>query len=61
MESKDGRIDDGSAFEGLGGDTAEFRFAELPVKRRAADAVVKALLLGDSQDGMPDGPNTLMV
>ncbi|HDR9486837.1 TPA: hypothetical protein QDC20_007167 [Burkholderia aenigmatica] len=45
----------------LGGDAAEFRFAELPVKRKPADAVVKALLLGDSQDGMPDGPNTLMV
>lgn len=45
----------------LGGDAAEYRFAELPVKRKPADAVVKALLLGDSQDGMPDGPNTLMV
>ncbi|OXI83585.1 hypothetical protein CFB40_21075 [Burkholderia sp. AU31652] len=45
----------------LGGDAAEFRFAELPVKRKPADAVVKALLLGDSQDGMPDGPNTLVV
>lgn len=45
----------------LGGDAAEYRFAELPVKRKPTDAVVKALLLGDSQDGMPDGPNTLMV
>ncbi|WP_412527512.1 hypothetical protein [Burkholderia lata] len=33
-------------------DVAAFRFAELPVKRKPADAVVKALLLGESQDGM---------
>ncbi|MDN7932297.1 hypothetical protein QZM52_13495 [Burkholderia metallica] len=45
----------------LGGDAAEFRFAELPVKRKPADATVKAWLLGDSQDGMPDGPKTLAV
>ncbi|MCA8253201.1 hypothetical protein LGM89_08000 [Burkholderia sp. AU31624] len=42
-------------------DAAAFRFAELPVKRKPADAVVKALLLGESQDGVPDGPNTLAV
>lgn len=45
----------------FGHDAAAFRFAELPVKRKPADAVVKALLLGESQDGMPDGPNTLAV
>ncbi|UVE67581.1 hypothetical protein L2Y90_25985 [Burkholderia pyrrocinia] len=42
-------------------DAAAFRFAELPVKRKPADAVVKALLLGESQDGVPEGPNTLAV
>lgn len=42
-------------------DAAAFRFAELPVKRKQADAVVRALLLGESQDGVPDGPNTLVV
>ncbi|HDR9505337.1 hypothetical protein C5615_01915 [Burkholderia cepacia] len=42
-------------------DAAAFRFAELPVKRKPADAVVKALLLGASQDGVPEGPNTLAV
>ncbi|MGT0197382.1 hypothetical protein ACVHYJ_35795 [Burkholderia pyrrocinia] len=42
-------------------DAAAFRFAELPVKRKPADAVVKAWLLGESQDGVPDGPNTLAV
>ncbi|WP_244130636.1 hypothetical protein [Burkholderia pyrrocinia] len=42
-------------------DAAAFRFAELPVKRKSADAVVKALLLGESQDGVPDGPNMLAV
>ncbi|WP_175943396.1 hypothetical protein [Burkholderia pyrrocinia] len=42
-------------------DAAAFRFAELPVKRKPADAVVKALLLGESQDGVPEGPNTLTV
>ncbi|WP_419687639.1 hypothetical protein ACN22W_26240 [Burkholderia theae] len=42
-------------------DAAAFRFAELPVKRKPDDAVVKALLLGESQDGVPDGPNTLVV
>ncbi|MCU9955956.1 hypothetical protein OEJ37_21575 [Burkholderia sp. BKH01] len=42
-------------------DAAAFRFAELPVKRKPADAVVKALLLGGSQDGVPEGPNTLAV
>jgi len=35
----------------FGDDAAAFRFAELPVKRKPADAVVKALLLGESQDG----------
>ncbi|WP_236654983.1 hypothetical protein [Burkholderia pyrrocinia] len=40
---------------------AAFRFAELPVKRKPADSVVKALLLGESQDGVPEGPNTLAV
>ncbi|MBN3768918.1 hypothetical protein [Burkholderia sp. Se-20378] len=45
----------------LGDDAMEFRFAKLPVKRKPADAVVRALLLGDSQDGMPDGPNMLAV
>ncbi|UTV58203.1 hypothetical protein [Burkholderia arboris] len=42
-------------------DAAAYRFAELPVKRKPADAVVKALLLGESQDGVPEGPNTLAV
>jgi len=42
-------------------DAAAFRFAELPVKRKPADVVVKALLLGESQDGVPEGPNTLAV
>ncbi|KAB0659934.1 hypothetical protein [Burkholderia diffusa] len=42
-------------------DAAAFRFAELPVKRQPADGVVKAWLLGESQDGVPDGPNTLAV
>ncbi|MBN3793597.1 hypothetical protein G3N99_01040 [Burkholderia sp. Ac-20392] len=42
-------------------DAAAFRFAELPVKRKPADMVVKALLLGESQDGVPEGPNTLAV
>lgn len=42
-------------------DAAAFRFAELPVKRKPVDAVVKALLLGESQDGVPEGPNTLVV
>ncbi|WP_175024942.1 MULTISPECIES: hypothetical protein [Burkholderia] len=42
-------------------DAAAFRFAELPVKRKPTDAVVKALLLGESQDGVPEGPNTLVV
>ncbi|PXX25534.1 hypothetical protein NA66_102741 [Burkholderia pyrrocinia] len=45
----------------FGDDAAAFRFAELPVKRKPADAVVKALLLGGSQDGVPDGPDTLAV
>lgn len=45
----------------FGYDAAAFRFAELPVKRKPADAVVKALLLGESQDGTPEGPNTLAV
>jgi len=42
-------------------DAAAYRFAELPVKRKSADAVVNALLLGESQDGVPEGPNTLAV
>ncbi|WP_227792238.1 hypothetical protein [Burkholderia sp. BE17] len=42
-------------------DAAAYRFAELPVKRKPADAEVKALLLGDCQDGVPEGPNTLAV
>lgn len=42
-------------------DAAAFRFAELLVRRKPADAVVKALLLGESQDGVPEGPNTLAV
>lgn len=42
-------------------DAAAFRFAELPVKRQPADGVVKAWLLGESQDGVPDGPNMLAV
>ncbi|MEN8516060.1 hypothetical protein [Burkholderia sp. RS02] len=42
-------------------DAAAFRFAELPVKWKPTDAVVKALVLGGSQDGVPDGPNTLAV
>lgn len=45
----------------FGDDAAAFRFAELPVKRQPADGVVKALLLGESQDGVPPGPNTLAV
>ncbi|AFQ51407.1 hypothetical protein [Burkholderia cepacia] len=45
----------------FGDDAAAFRFAELPVKRQPADGVVKALLLGESQDGVPDGPGTLAV
>ena len=45
----------------FGDDAAAFRFAEVPVKRQPADGVVKALLLGESQDGVPDGPNTLAV
>ncbi len=45
----------------FGDDAAAFRFAELPVKRKPGDMVVKALLLGESQDGVPDGPNTLAV
>ncbi|WP_321847999.1 hypothetical protein [Burkholderia diffusa] len=45
----------------FGDDAAAFRFAELPVKRQPADGVVKAWLLGESQDGVPDGPNTLAV
>ena len=56
-------IFDGEAFstDVFADDAATFRFAELLVKRRLANAVVKALLLGESQDGMPDGPNTLAV
>ncbi|MGC3023905.1 hypothetical protein ACPUER_01930 [Burkholderia sp. DN3021] len=42
-------------------DAAAFWFAELPVKRTPADAMLKALLLGESQDGVPEGPNTLAV
>ncbi|WP_235212520.1 hypothetical protein [Burkholderia pyrrocinia] len=42
-------------------DAAAFRFAGLSVKRKLADAVVKASLLGESQDGVPEGPNTLAV
>ncbi|KFG96872.1 hypothetical protein GQ56_0112625 [Burkholderia paludis] len=42
-------------------DAMAFRFTELPVKRKPADAVVKALLLGHSQDGMPDAPSTMAV
>ncbi|RQR37587.1 hypothetical protein DIE23_05220 [Burkholderia sp. Bp9143] len=45
----------------FGDDAAAFRFAELPVKRQPADGAVKAWLLGESQDGVPDGPNTLAV
>ncbi len=45
----------------FGDDAAAFRFAELPVKRKPADAEVNALLLGKSQDGVPEGPNTLAV
>ncbi len=45
----------------FGDDAAAFRFAELPVKRQPSDGVVKAWLLGESQDGVPDGPNTLAV
>ena len=45
----------------FGDDAAAFRFAELPVKRQPADGVVKAWLFGESQDGVPDGPNTLAV
>lgn len=35
----------------FGDDAAAFRFAELPVKRKPADAVVKALLLGEARTG----------
>ncbi|HHT8994160.1 TPA: hypothetical protein ACT5B2_002200 [Burkholderia cenocepacia] len=42
-------------------DAAAFRFAELPVKRNPAEAVVKALLLRESQGGVPEGANTLAV
>ncbi|UOB58396.1 hypothetical protein MRS60_29960 [Burkholderia pyrrocinia] len=42
-------------------DAAAYRFAELPVKRKPADVAVKALLLGESQDGVPEGPRTLAV
>ncbi|MBR8075042.1 hypothetical protein [Burkholderia cenocepacia] len=42
-------------------DAATFWFAELLVKRRPADAVVKALLLGESQVGGQGGPDTLAV
>lgn len=45
----------------FGHDAAAFRFAELPVKRMPTDAMVKALLLGENQDGVPDGPSTLAV
>ena len=45
----------------FGDDAAAFRFAELPVKRQPADGEAKAWLLGESQDGVPDGPNTLAV
>ncbi|WP_175717374.1 hypothetical protein [Burkholderia anthina] len=47
--------------EVFGDDAAAFRFAALPVKRQPADGVVKAWLLGESQDGVPDGPDTLAV
>ncbi|WP_206514392.1 hypothetical protein [Burkholderia cenocepacia] len=42
-------------------DATVYRLAELPVKRKPADAVKKALLLGESQDGGWRGPNTLTV
>ncbi|WP_175045173.1 hypothetical protein [Burkholderia lata] len=42
-------------------DAAALRLAELPVKGKPADAVAKALLLGESQDGVPVAPNTLAV
>ncbi|MDR6497466.1 hypothetical protein J2785_000608 [Burkholderia ambifaria] len=42
-------------------DAAAYRFAELPVKRKPAGAVVKAFLLGESQDGVPEEPNKLVV
>lgn len=45
----------------FGDDAAAFRFAELPVKRQPTDGVAKAWLLGESQDGVPDGPDTLAV
>ncbi|WP_321948105.1 hypothetical protein [Burkholderia cenocepacia] len=38
-----------------------YRFAELPVSRKLADAVVKALLLGESYDRAPEGSNMLAV
>ncbi|WP_338641076.1 hypothetical protein [Burkholderia pyrrocinia] len=47
-------FDNGTVYTNVfGNDAAAFRFAELPVKRRPAGAVVKALLLGESQDGVP--------
>lgn len=41
-------------------DAAAYRFGELPVKRKPVDALAKALLLGESQDGAPEGSNTLV-
>ncbi|MBP0712600.1 hypothetical protein ABXK61_04705 [Burkholderia sola] len=41
-------------------DVAAYRFAELLVTWKPADAGVKALL-GESQEGVPEGPNTLVV
>ena len=54
-------IFDGEAFstDVFADDAATFRFAELLVKRRLANAVVKALLLGESQVGVPEGSNAL--
>ncbi|WP_321789992.1 hypothetical protein [Burkholderia pyrrocinia] len=55
-------FDNESLYTDVFGDgAAAFRFAELPVERKPADAVVKALLLGESQDGMQEGPNRLVV
>jgi len=42
-------------------DAAAYRFAELLVKKTPVEMVVKALLLAESRDGVPEGPNMLAV
>ncbi|KVL18121.1 hypothetical protein WS95_18340 [Burkholderia sp. MSMB1826] len=63
LKSKDGVaviFDSGTSYTDVfADDAAACRFAELLVKRKSAEAVVKALLLGESRDGVPEGANTL--